>query len=156
MERLIKNIGRFLNVMAGMALVAMTAITCMDVMLRAFGHPILGTYEIVGLLGALLNSLALPQTTRQRGHVSVEVVVSRFPSKIRKWVYALTYFLGMFLFSSIAYAGWKYGSELRLGHEVSMTLQIPIYPFVYAIAFSAVMVSLVLFNELLNTFKNRF
>jgi len=46
----IKHVSKLLNIMAGMALVAMTALTCIDVILRLFGHPILGTYEIVGLL----------------------------------------------------------------------------------------------------------
>ena len=151
----IKHASKLLNIMAGMALVAMTALTCIDVILRFFGHPILGTYEVVGLLGAILNAFALPETTRQRGHVRVEVLVSRFPKRIRRLISAFTYLLGILLFLFIGYAGFQYGLELKKGHEVSMTLQIPLYPIVYAISLAAVMVSLVLVAELIILFQGR-
>jgi len=151
----IEHVSKFFNIMAGMALVAMTVLTCTDVVLRLFGHPILGTYEIVGFLGAILNAFALPETTRQKGHVRVEVLVSRFPQRIRKVISVFSYLLGILLFLFIGYAGFQHGLELKRGHEVSMTLQIPLYPILFAISLAAFMVSFVLVTELRNLFQGR-
>jgi hypothetical protein len=44
-----------------------------------------------------------------------------------------------------------YGNDLYTSGEVSLTLQLPFYPFVYGIGFSAAAVCLVLLTDL---FKN--
>jgi TRAP-type C4-dicarboxylate transport system permease small subunit len=58
-----------------MALLAMTAVTVADVVLRIFRRPILGSYEIVEFLGAAVAAFAMAHTTLQRAHVAVELVV---------------------------------------------------------------------------------
>lgn len=146
--RFIKRLSRILNWVAGWSLVGMTALTCADVILRCFRRPILGTYEVVGFLGAVVISFALAETTLERGHVAVEVVVSRLPLKIQGIIYLITHLMGIGLFLLIAYECFSYGNDLRASGEVSLTLKLPFFPVLYGISFSALVVSLILLGDI--------
>ncbi len=50
-----------------------------DVILREFKMPIVGTYEIVSLLGAIVIGFAIPQTSLERGHVLMDFLTERLP-----------------------------------------------------------------------------
>ncbi len=142
--REVKRLSEFLNLVAGWSLVGMTALTCADVILRIFRHPILGTYEIVGFLGAIVASFAMAHTTILRGHVAVELLVMRLPHKVQVVIYLIIHVLGIALFALIAYESILFGNDLRLANEVSLTLQIPFFPVLFGISFACMVVCLVL------------
>ena len=146
--RKVRQVADFLNLIAGACLVGMTALTCADVVLRMFRHPILGTYEIVGFLGAAVAGFALAHTTVHRGHVAVEVLVTHLPAKVQVIIYIVTRILSVVLFAVLAYECLRFGNDLRAANEVSLTLRWPFYPVLYGIAFSAVAVCFVLFVDL--------
>ena len=133
----------------------MMFLTCADIILRLFRRPILGTYEIVGFLGAIVAGFALAQTTIERGHVAVQVVVTRFSPQIQKIIYLITHVLSIFLFALLAWECVQYGNDFRASGEVSLTLRMPFYPVVYGVAFSAVVVCLVLFVDILQVVTKR-
>lgn len=133
---------------AGWTLVGMMLLTTADVILRAFRHPILGTYEIVGLLGAIVIAFAMPQTTLQEGHVSVEILVSRLPGTAQRVIHMITRGLTIVLFGFIAWECFQYGKDLEGAGEVSMTLCLPTYPVLYGIALAAIVVILVVMRSL--------
>lgn len=142
--REVRRLSEFLNLVAGWALVGMTALTCADVILRIFRHPILGTYEIVGFLGAIVASFAMAHTTILRGHVAVELLVMRLPHKVQVVIYLIIHVLSIALFALIAYESILFGNDLRLANEVSLTLQIPFFPVLFGISFACMVVCLVL------------
>ncbi len=142
--RTVRRISGFLNILAGWSLVAMTALTCADVVLRIFRLPIRGTYEVIGFLGAAVAAFAMAHTTLQRGHVAVEVLVANLGHRLRWVIYLVTQALSVFLFILIAYQSFRYGNSLRVADEVSLTLQLPFYPVLYGISVSSVVVCLVL------------
>lgn len=142
--REVRRLSEFLNLVAGWALVGMTALTCADVILRIFRHPILGTYEIVGFLGAIVASFAMAHTTILRGHVAVELLVMRLPHKVQVVIYLIIHVLSIALFALIAYESILFGNDLRLANEVSLTLQIPFFPVLFGISFASMVVCLVL------------
>ena len=142
--REVRRLSNFLNLVAGWSLVGMTALTCADVILRIFRHPILGTYEIVGFLGAIVASFAMAHTTILRGHVAVELLVMRLPHKVQVVIYLIIHVLSIGLFALIAYESILLGNDLRLANEVSLTLQIPFFPVLFGISFACMVVCLVL------------
>jgi TRAP-type C4-dicarboxylate transport system permease small subunit len=146
---------RILNWVAGFSLVGMMFLTCADIVLRFFRRPILGTYEIVGFLGAMVAGFAIAQTTIDRGHVAVQVVVARFSPQIQKIIYLITHILSIFLFALLAWECVRYGNDFRASGEVSLTLRMPFYPVVYGIALSAIVVCLVLFVDILQVMTKR-
>lgn len=127
----------------------MMGLTCADIVLRLFRHPILGTYEVAGFLGAVVASFAMAQTTIERGHVAVQVVVTRFSDRVQEVIYLITHLLSLLLFALLAWECIRYGNDLRTSGEVSMTLQLPFFPVLYGIALSAAIVCLVLLIDIL-------
>ncbi len=127
----------------------MMGLTCADIVLRLFRRPILGTYEIVGFLGAVVASFAMAQTTIERGHVAVQIVVQRFSPRVQEIIYLITHLLSLLLFALLAYECVRYGNDLQASGEVSMTIQLPFFPILYGIALSAVTVCLVLLVDIL-------
>lgn len=147
-EKFITWLSRLLDHLAGWFLVAMMSLTVADVVLRLFRRPILGTYEIVGLMGAIVIAFAMPNTTLQRGHVAVDVVVTRLPPPAQAIVTLLTRTLSIILFAVIAWECAGYGNDLKAAGEVSMTLRLPFYPILYGIAFAAVVVCFVILGRI--------
>ncbi|RLB06838.1 MAG: TRAP transporter small permease [Deltaproteobacteria bacterium] len=147
--RLTSWLAKMLNWVAGWCLVGMMGLTSADILLRLFRRPILGTYEIVGFLGAVVAGFAMAQTTIERGHVAVQVVVTKFSSRVQEVIYLITHLLSVVLFALLAWECARYGDDLRTSGEVSLTLQLPFFPVLYGIAFSAAIVCLVLVVDIL-------
>ncbi len=144
----VASVSGVLYVAAGVALTVMVFLTGADVLLRYFGKPIVGTYETVGLLGALMVGLALPQTSRTQGHVLMDFIITKLPPSLQKFLYGLTRMLGILVFGLISWNVWLLGDDYRRMGEGSLTLAIPLYPVAYVIAICSFIVIIVLFLEL--------
>ena len=57
---------RFLLLISGLTLAFMLVFTLTDVIMRAFGKPIVGDYEVISFLGAVVVGFAIPYTLAQR------------------------------------------------------------------------------------------
>jgi len=146
----------FLFWIAGSAIVAMMLLTCADVLLRLFRHPIPGTYELVSFFGAVAVSFAMAHTSAEKGHIAVSVITDRLPKRLQSMLGALTNALGCTLFILIAWRSALYAETIQRSGEVSLTLQLPFYPFIYGIACSAAAVSFVLLIEAGRSFTGAF
>ncbi len=144
LEKQIDNLTRRFNWLAAGAILVMMLLTCLDVVLRLFRHPIPGTYELVGLMGTVGVSFALAYTTLKGGHVTVEFLTNRMPRKVQHIVVAAGEFFSAVLFGIIAWQSTLYALDLKQVGEVSLTIEIPVYPFVFSIAFGSLLVFLVL------------
>ena len=122
----------------------MMLLTSADVIMRLFRHPIPGTYEIVGLLGALFVSFSLAQTSMERGHIAVDFVFQRLNTPTQRILESINALISAAMFGAIAWYSILYAEDLRRVGEVSMTLQLPLYPFVYGIALGCAMLCLTL------------
>ena len=71
-EHSLGAVAKVLNIIGGAALTFMMFLTVADVLMRAGGHPIIGTYEIVALSLALVIGFGIPKVSLDRGHVYME------------------------------------------------------------------------------------
>lgn len=149
-------LARLLFGLAGAAIVAMMLLTCADVILRLFSRPIPGTYELVSFFGAVSVAFAMAHTCVEKGHIAVSVLVQLLPRRGRETVDALTSALSLALFALIAWRSVLYAEDLRRSGEVSLTLQLPFYPFVYGIGLSAAVVCLVLLSDVVRHLQGAF
>lgn len=133
---------------AGIAITVSVALTCADVILRIFKRPIMGTYELVGILGAITVGFAIPQTTRLQGHVVMDFVTGRLPEGLQAVLLVLTRLLGVGLFFIIAWNLWILGNDFLKSGETTMTLGWPFYPVAYALAVCSIFECLVLLVDL--------
>lgn len=152
-EKTVLSAADVFNWVAAGALVSMMVLTCCDVILRFFRHPIPGTYEIVGLLGTVVISFSLAYTTAQKGHIAVEFVVQRFTRKTQNIIDSTNDLLSLILFAIITWQSTLYGFDLKQSGEVSLTVQFPIHPFVFGISLGCGMVCLVLAMDLYKSFR---
>jgi TRAP-type C4-dicarboxylate transport system permease small subunit len=152
-SKTVKDLASRMYWVAGAAIIVMMLLTCMDVILRYFRRPIPGTYELVCFLGAVAAAFAMAHTSVERGHVAVSLVVRHFPRRIQGLVYTVTSVFGIVLFALIAWFSVQYGNDLRVTGEVSLTLELPFYPFVYGVGFSAAVVCLTLFVDLFDSLR---
>lgn len=141
---------------AGGAIVLMMLLTCADVILRFFRMPIPGTYELVCFLGAVAVAFAMAHTSNEKGHVAVSLVVRLFPNRIQGAIEIITDTFVLILFILIAWRSVLYADSLRATGEVSLTLKLPFYPFIYGIAFSSVVVCFVKITDIYKSFLKVF
>jgi len=131
---ILRFISKLLNFTAVVALTFMMFLTVVDVLLRAGGHPIIGTYEIVALSLALVIGFAIPQVSLDRGHVFMEFLLEKFSQKGKNVMNTLTRVLCLMLFAFIGYNLFHVGAGFRASGEVSATIKLPFYPVAYAVA----------------------
>jgi len=130
--------------------VAMSVLVVADIIAaKSFKWPIPGGIEMVGFLGVVVVAFSVAQTQVLRGHIEVEFLVARFPRAAQKAIGSIVYAFGMVLFAVLAWKSYGFGQTLQASGEVSMTQEIPFYPFVYGIAFCCISVFLVLLVQLL-------
>ncbi|MDO9516119.1 MAG: TRAP transporter small permease [Syntrophales bacterium] len=149
----IDNLSSAFNWLAAVAVLVMMLLTCADVILRFFRHPIPGTYEIVGLMGAVGISFALAYTTAKKGHIMVEFLTRRMPEGVQLIITAAGEMFSAILFGIITWQSTIYALDLKRTGEVSLTIEVPIYPFVFSIAIGCLLVCLVLLADLYRSLK---
>lgn len=151
MERLLQivsAINKPLTIIAGSALGFIITLTVADVVLRAFGRPITGTFELVCLAGGVVICFSIPITSWARSQIQVEFLVMKLPPPVRKIVNVLTKCLGIVLFLLIAWNVMLLGNELRESGEVTIVLRLPFYPVAYAIGLCGFFQCLVLLCDI--------
>lgn len=142
-----------INWIAGGAVIAMMLLTTTDVIMRAFRHPIPGAYEMVGLIGSVAASFSLAYTSIEKGHIAVEFLVSRFSAPAQALISAANALIASIFFALITWQSVLYGTDFLLRNEVSMTIQMPIYPFVYGVAAGCGVLCPVLLVEFLGAIR---
>lgn len=152
-EKVIDYLVRILRIIGGICLVAMMALTCVDVVLRAFGHPIFGSMDIVQFLAVGVLAAAMPYTQVQRGHVGVSLLVDRMSERGRAVVDLITHLVSLAVFGIVSWEMCLYASELWDKGEVSMTIQVPKHPFLYLVAVCFGMLCLVLLVDAINFWR---
>jgi TRAP-type C4-dicarboxylate transport system permease small subunit len=142
-------ISGYLNVIAGVSLTLLMSLTILDVVLRGFGKPIVGTYELVALIGAVAIGFSMPKTALVRGHIYVDFFIATFSRTVRNSFNVATRLL---VFLLLFFTGWnlfKYAGDLRSSGEVSLTLQLPFYPVAYGIGICCFVQCLVMLCDLI-------
>ncbi len=144
LEQWVAKAADLFNWVAAAAVAGMMVLTCLDIVLRLFRHPIPGTYEMVGFLGAVFAAFSLGYTSVNRGHIAVDFLVQKLSPRTQNWVDGVNALICSIFFGFLARQCLVYAADLKSFGEVSMTLQMPIYPFVYGIAAGCFLLTLVL------------
>ena len=129
--RILQKLGKILSYIGGVALTFMMFLTVADVLLRAGGHPILGTYELVSLSLAIVIGFSIPKVSLDRGHVYMEILLDKLSKRDKAIMNTFTRLLGIILFAIIAYNLMLIGKEFHASGEVSSTLKLPFFPISY-------------------------
>jgi TRAP-type C4-dicarboxylate transport system permease small subunit len=134
----------------------MMFLTVIDVFFRASGHPFIGTYEIVGLLLALVVGFAIPQVSLDRGHVYMEILLNVVSARPRAILNTITRIFCIVLFIIIGYNLFSVGYEFQVSGEVSPTIQLPFYPMAYAIGICCFIECFVFILDIIKIWRGRY
>ena len=148
--------GKSFKVIAGVAIIIMMLLSTADVVLRLFGKPIPGAYELTGLLGTIVVSFALGFTSLEKGHIAVELLFRKLPQRAQLAIETFTNVVSFLIFGLITYQTFIYALDIRKSGEVSPTLQMPIYPFIFGMALGFGLLCLILIADTIKSMKMTF
>lgn len=144
LEKWNRYLNQCLAIIAGLSMVTMMLLVVVNVIIRLFASPIVGITELVGWLAAVTSSLALGYTQIYRGHVEIDVLVERFPNKVRMFIQGLMTLISFIFFSFLSYHFVKFTFSTMDSGILSQTLGIVYFPviFIVSIGFFALALSL--------------
>ncbi|MGD9878212.1 MULTISPECIES: TRAP transporter small permease [Desulfococcus] len=134
-------------------LVGMTLLTCVDVVGRFFKHPVFGSVELVTLMGVFGVAFSLPFTHDTKGHIGVELFVSRLSRKTRILIDICTACCSLGFFGLVTWRMIDYALKMKKSGEVSMNLELPEYLTLVVTAFCFGMLSLVVIKGLVDNIE---
>jgi TRAP-type C4-dicarboxylate transport system permease small subunit len=144
--RYLNAINTFLNkvllILGGMAVLALMLLATGNVGLRILHLPFRGTYEIVSFLGAITIAFGLGYTHKRRDNIVVDILTERFPQGLQTAIGWFADLCIMVFFAIVAWQLYVWAGKLLEGGEVSETLKVIYYPFVYATAVGFAVLSL--------------
>ena len=145
-----------LSLAGAFVLFAMMLLTTCDVIGRyLFNAPLLGTFELTEFMMVCLVFFSLAYAQSQKGHIAVDVYVSRFPENIQNAIEILNYLITLIILALITWMSIERGFEIKTVNEVSGTLQIPVYPFVFVVALGSAAMGLETLINLIAKLKGR-
>jgi len=148
-DKLSTRINQVLVALGGIFLLAMVLLTCGNILLRIIWVPIRGTFELMGFFGAVTVSFALGYTQMRKGHIAVDVLVRRFPTRIARRLEGINHLVCALFFGVATWQLSEKGQVLFRTGEVTETLRIIYYPFTFGAALGCGVLSLILVGQLI-------
>jgi TRAP-type C4-dicarboxylate transport system permease small subunit len=112
-----------------LALAAVMFIIVANVVYRAFGGVIPGTYDLVETVAVLIAAFALPETEYRRAHTNVDMVTIHIPRKPRLWLENVCYLVSFGYWVVISWATARVTMEKAVVGEATELLKISTIPF---------------------------
>ena len=152
----ISNVSKFLNYAGAAVLLVLMLLTTADVAGRyLFNAPITGVFEVTEFSMACLVFFSLAHTQSRKGHVAVDIFVSLLPPKGQRIIDIITKVLSFIVLLLITWQSIERGFELKEFKETSATLQIPVYPFLFLVAFGCLILSLEFLTDSIKAIKEK-
>ncbi|WP_417769336.1 TRAP transporter small permease [Stappia sp.] len=134
---------KLLSAGAGALLLALTFITCIDVVARYwFNAPLSGAYELTEMFLATLVFLALPVTTGRGEHVEVDLIDTVAGGAISRMARPVTGLLTAGVLAVFAWRLWEHALRLASDGAISDSLSLPIAPVAFLAAIGCGLASL--------------
>jgi TRAP-type C4-dicarboxylate transport system permease small subunit len=155
LEKLNIYLNKILMILGGIAVLSLMTLATGNVVLRVFHIPYSGAYEIVSFLGALVIAFALGYTQKRKDHIVVDILTDKFPKKLNRFLDGVNYCITLVFFSIVTWQIFVWGMKIWESREVSETLKIIYYPFIFSVALGFGVLSLTLLIDLLKTFQRK-
>jgi TRAP-type C4-dicarboxylate transport system permease small subunit len=135
--KVVSSIAHVMTWVGVVVIVAMMVLTCADVILRYFGYPIRGAYDITRVLGSVIFSLPIAYSCIKGYQVAVDSIFRRAPRIVRIIVDSIVCLFSMAITAMIAWRAIYLGHDLYARGRVTDTIPIPLWPFVYCLVLLA-------------------
>ncbi len=138
---------------AGTALVGSMLLLVTNMILRVVYVPFGATSEVVAFLAAIVTAFALGFSQINKAHVAIDLIVSRFSTRISTVLESITISLSIILFSFATWHLWLFAGRQMGRGVLSETLRLPYYWLIYAVAIGFASLVLVLLVDLIKSLR---
>ena len=136
-SKLIGFISKYIGILASIALTANMAVVVYSVMGRVvFSKPLLGIVDMVAVIFALTSAFSFCYTETQNGHVRMDLLIQKLPRIGKIVVHTITGIVGMTVLTILMVSIYYYASKALAANNITMTIDIPYFPFVMVTAIS--------------------
>lgn len=143
-----ERINRLLAWLAGAGLVAMLVIIIGNYVLRLFGQPLAGTFELVSLMAVIVGALALGEAQVYKAHVAIDIVTARLPKKVQLVVGAIVTVASIVLMIQVVLALTIYSSSMTNSSSATDFLKMPVGAIVWILVIGFAGLALALLGDL--------
>lgn len=149
-----KFISKYMNFFGASMIAVMMFLVTADVALRyLFSKPIQGSYEINELLMGVAIALSLAYTYINKGHIRVDVFVSRLSERTRAIIEIVMGLLGLGLLALLIWRNIIYVGEAIDKWYMTTSLHIPLYPFIILLTIGFIVFGFVVIVDIINSLK---
>ena len=149
LDKLNDYLNKILLILGGIAVMGLMLLATGNVVLRIFGMPHRGAYEIVSFLGAVVIAFALGFTQKTKSNIVVDILTEKFPEEIQIVIDKIADLIIMLFFGIACWQVYVWGMKILESKEVSETLKIPFHPFVFAVSLGFAVLSFTAFVDFL-------
>lgn len=150
---IVRGLSKWACYVGSAIVVAMMFLIVVDVTMRGvFNRPINGTFELVEFMMALSVGLGMAFTGVKNGHVSVDLIVSKFPLRIQIYLDRSSHLLCAVFFGLMC---WKTGIQAKIFYKAgaeSTVLGIQKTPFIWVLCLCCGLLALVFFMQMIDSF----
>ncbi len=152
LEGYLRSFNEWLNRIGMFGMFIMAAVAIVDVVgSKVFTRPLFGADEILGASQVVAISSGFAFTQILRGHTEVDFFADKMGKSVEAFTKVFAPLAGVFLFVLLSWNLYSLGTSLRQAGEVTSSARLPLYPFVYYMAFCFAVMCFVLFMEFLST-----
>lgn len=153
LEKVICQFNNVLHKISSLFLFLLMFLTVGDVVGRyIFNKSITGTYELTGLVLALIIFFSLGTTQIYKGHVEIDFFTNKMSLKKQEILATITSFILFVLTALITWQLFEYTKRIWAGNELSGDLGIPLFIFTFLAMVGALSFTLTYLLESIQAF----
>jgi TRAP-type C4-dicarboxylate transport system permease small subunit len=158
-SRFIKVVQWICKVLIGISSVmlgVMLLISVADIIGRVFfTHPIQGTFELVGLLMIVIGCLGMGYCQLVKGNVAIDILLNRLGRRGQAVLNVLSFLMSIAVSVIISWQlSLRMYDYLTIGLKgLTITLHLPLWPFMLTMTISFAWVTVIFFIDLYNSFR---
>lgn len=133
LEKITKSVNGVMHKISSVFLFVLMFLTAADVIGRnVFNKPITGTYEVTGLVLALMIFFSLGTGQLGKDHIEIDFLTNMMSEKVQVGLYAVSSFILFVLMSLTTWQLFEFGMRTMYGGELSGDLGWPLHIFIFA------------------------
>ncbi len=132
---------RLAATIGALALLVEVGVILVDVIGRAFGHPLFGSQDLVTMTMVILVFGGMTLCDRNGGHIAVDLLEPRFPPALNRAIDVVSALLGAVIFVFIAWAVWESAKLSQMLNLSTNLLRLPKAWFQWALIAFALLAS---------------
>lgn len=131
-RKIVYDLSRLMGYLATGILGLLMLLVVADVIGYQFGAPIKGTPEISEFMIVIVVFLSLAWCAVTRKHVKVDLIVSRFPSRVQAILDSITLLAALVIFGIMTWRSFLESTEV---YDITSILRVPHTPFYWIMTF---------------------